>query len=135
MTSSAELLSEDWAPEPGDFSDAYSTGNATYKPKGCKRYIGAALPPDGTPTVTPSLENIDDRIIRLAFGKRDLGAKSPPLDTYRTKTEEHGVVYSATDAYIAWFHACYPRAGGRDQCKRKVSGGTDPGVGGDEITF
>lgn len=132
MSLFGERLSEDWAPGFDERCDALSTGTATYKPEGCRRYTGAPLPPHGTPTPINSLENIDERLIRLAFGKRDMGANAPPLDTYRTETQENGVVYKATDAYIAWFHACYPRAGGRDQRERPLPSSPSEGVRGAE---
>lgn len=110
-------------------------GSSIYAPSDCKRLDGPPLPPHGTPTPTRSLESIDDRIKQLQVGRRDLGGNTPPLDTYRTKTEEHGVVYQATDAYITWFHSRYPRAGGRNQCERSLPSSPSKGVGGDPVAF
>lgn len=105
-------------------ADALLHGSSTYKPKGCSRYSGAALPPNGTPTPTVSLENLNERLERLAFQPQEVGGTSrPPLETYTTTTTEHGEVYRATDEYVRWFRSRYPAAGGEDRVSR---GGTGP---------
>ena len=116
-------------------ADVLRTGNATYKPKGCSRFTGAPLPPNGTPTPTNSLENLSERLERLAFGAKPEGHNAPPLETYTTTTTEHGDVYRATDEYVRWFHAAYPKAGGADRTRRIAPRLPVKGVGGPEISF
>ena len=106
-------------------------GSATYKPKGCSRYIGAPLPPNGTPTPTHSLENLSERLERLAFGGRPEGFNSPPLETYTTTTTEHGEVVRATPEYIRWFLRAYPAAGPENRLGRATPR-PDPQGGGRE---
>ena len=116
-------------------ADVLEHGSATYKPKGCWRYTGAALPPDGTLTPTNSLENLSERLERLAFGTKPVGFNAPPLETFTTTTSEHGDVYRATDEYVRWFHAQYPKAGTTDRLSRRTSGSPTKGVGGPEVSF
>ncbi len=116
-------------------ADVLRHGSATYKPKGCWRYTGAALPPDGTPTPTHSLVNLNERLIRLAFGAKPEGHNAPPLETYTTSTAEHGDVYRATDEYVRWFHAQYPKAGGENRARRISSRLSSEGMGGPEVSF
>ena len=116
-------------------ADVLRHGNATYRPKDCSRFTGAPLPPNGTPTPTHSLENLSERLERLAFGGRPEGFNAPPLETYTTTTAEHGDVYRATDEYVRWFHAAYPKAGGEDRTRRIAPRLPTKGVGGPEISF
>jgi len=116
-------------------ADVLVHGSATYKPKECSRYTGAALPPNGTPTPIASLERLHERLERLAFGARPDGSNAPPLETYTTTTAEHGDVYRATDEYVRWFHAAYPKAGGTDRLSRRSSRLPSEGVGRPENTF
>jgi len=116
-------------------ADALLHGSSTYKPKGCSRFTGAPLPPNGTPTPTHSLENLSERLERLAFGAKPEGHNAPPLETYTTTTSEHGDVYRATDEYVRWFHAAYPKAGGADRTRRIAPRLPTKGVGGPEISF
>ena len=115
--------------------DALLYGTDTYKPKDCQRFTGACLPPNGTPTVTRNLENLSERLEHLAFGARPEGLNAPPLETYSVTTAEHGDVYRATDEYVRWFHAQYPKAGTADRLSRRASGPPTKGVGGPEIDF
>ena len=127
-----------------DFSernDALETGNATYKPAGCRRYTGTTLPPHGTPTVTSSLENLNERLERLAFGRRPVGHNAPPLETYTTTSTEHGDVVSATSAYREWFLRAYPKSRSTHPSCVPAPGpapqrvGGEEGPAGAEITF
>ncbi len=99
-------------------ADVLKHGNATYRPKDCSRFTGAPLPPNGTPTPTNSLENLSERLERLAFGGRPEGFNAPPLETYTTTTTEHGDVVSATPEYIRWFLRAYPAAGPENRLGR-----------------
>jgi hypothetical protein len=119
--------------EPG--RDALLYGTDTYKPKDCLRFTGACLPPNGTPTVIHNLENLSERLEHLAFGARPEGLNAPPLETYTTTTAEHGDVYRATDEYVRWFHAQYPKAGTADRLSRRAPSPPVKGVGGPEISF
>ena len=115
-------------------ADALLLGSSTYKPKGCSRYTGAALPPDGTPTPRHSLENLSERLEHLAFGAKPVGHNAPPLETYSVTTSEHGDVYRATDEYVRWFLSSYPKAGGENRLSRRGTGRTSQDMGG-EISF
>ena len=113
-------------------ADVLRHGSATYKPKGCSRFTGAPLPPNGTPTPTSSLENLNERLERLAFGRRPEGFNSPPLETYTTTTTENGDVVRATPEYIRWFLRAYPAAGPENRLSRASSGPPIERVGGKE---
>ena len=116
-------------------ADVLEHGSATYKPKGCSRYIGAPLPPNGTPIPTHSLENLSERLERLAFGGRPEGHNAPPMETYTTTSTEHGDVVSATPEYIRWFLRAYPGAGPENRLGRAPSRSPAPGLGGPEVSF
>jgi hypothetical protein len=120
------------SPLSRDGADALLHGSSTYKPKGCSRYTGAALPPDGTPTPSVSLERLNERLERLAFGRRPEGHNAPPLETYTTTTSEHGDVVRATPEYIRWFLRTYPAAGPENRLSRATAGPSVEGVGGEE---
>ena len=118
-------------PGSRDGADALLHGSSTYKPKDCSRYTGAALPPDGTPTPIPSLERLNERLERLAFGAKPVGHNAPPLEAYTVTTSEHGDIYHATDEYVRWFRRAYPAAGGEDRLSRAPSRPPVEGVGGE----
>ena len=116
-------------------ADVLRHGNATYRPKDCSRFTGAPLPPNGTPTPTNSLENLNERLERLAFGRRPEGFNAPPLETYTTTTTEHGDVVSATPEYIRWFLRAYPGAGPENRIGRAPYRSPAPGLGGPKVEF
>ena len=118
------------APGTRSGSDAMRLGTAHYKPAGTHRYAGPALPPNGTPTRTPSLERLNERLERLAFGGRPEGHDAPPLETYTTTPTEHGDVVRATQEYVRWFHRTYPAAGPEDRTRIPAPGPTPKGDGG-----
>jgi hypothetical protein len=111
-------------------ADVLRHGNATYRPKGCSRFTGAPLPPNGTPTPTNSLENLSERLERLAFGGRPEGHNAPPLETYTTTTTENGDVVRATPEYIRWFLRAYPAAGPENRLSRATPRPDPEGLGG-----
>ena len=111
-------------------ADVLRHGNATYRPKDCSRYIGAPLPPNGTLTPTVSLEKLNERLERLAFGRRPEGQNAPPLETYTTTATEHGDVVRATPEYIRWFLRAYPAAGPENRLSRAAPGPSIEGMGG-----
>ena len=119
-------------PGSRDGADALLLGSSTYKPRDCSRFTGAALPPGGTPTPTVSLERLNERLERLAFGARSDGSNAPPLETYTVTTSENGDVYHATDEYIRWFQRAYPAAGGTDRLSWAPSRPPVEGNGGSE---
>ena len=92
-------------------------GSAYYKPAGTRRYDGPALPPNGTPTATPSLERLNERLERLAFGGRPDGHNAPPLEAYTVTPTENGDVCRATSEYVRWFLRAYPAAGSEDRAR------------------
>ena len=111
--------------------DVLLYGNEHYKPASTRRIAGPALPPNGTPTVTHSLENIHERLERLAFpttiGTRD----APPLETYTTTATEHGDLVRATQEYVRWFHRTYPAAGPEDRARVSSPGPNPQRYGGE----
>jgi hypothetical protein len=111
-------------------ADVLKHGSATYKPKDCSRFTGAPLPPNGTPIPTVSLERLNERLERLAFGARPDGQNSPPLETYTTTATEHGDVVRATPEYIRWFLRAYPAAGPENRLSRAAPGPSIEGMGG-----
>ena len=116
-------------------ADVLRHGNATYKPKDCSRFTGAPLPPNGTPIPTHSLENLNERLERLAFGARPDGQNTPPLETYTTTATEHGDVVRATPEYIRWFLRAYPAAGPENRLGRAAPRPSVEGVGGEGKTL
>ena len=113
-------------------ADVLAHGSATYKPKGCSRYTGPPLPPNFTPTPTRSLENLNERLERLAFGRRPEGFNTPPLETYTTTTTENGDVVRATPESIRWFLRAYPAAGPENSLSRATTRSPVEGVGGEK---
>jgi hypothetical protein len=114
--------------------DVLKHGSELYKPADTRRLDGPALPPNGTPTVTPSLERLNERLERLAFGRRPEGHDAPPLETYTTTPSEHGDLVRATPEYVRWFHRTYPAAGPEDRAGVPSPSPSSEGVGG-EINF
>ena len=107
-------------------------GSAYYKPAGTRRYDGPALPPNGTPTATPSLERLNERLERLAFGGRPEGHNAPPLETYTTTPTEHGDVVRATEEYVRWFRRTYSVTGPEDRVSQPAPRAPAEGVGGEK---
>ena len=105
-------------------------GNGSYVPPDCVRLDGPALPPHGRPDVTPSLERLDERLERLAFGRRPQGHDAPPLETYTTTATEHGDVVRATEEYVRWFRRTYPAAGPEDRVSQPSPRPPSEGDGG-----
>ena len=103
-----------------------------YKALGTSRLEGPALPPNGTPTPISSLERLNERLERLAFGGRPQGHDAPPLETYTTTATEHGDVVRATPEYVRWFHRTYPAAGPEDRTRIPAPRPTPQGVGGEK---
>ena len=102
----------------------------SYRPRGTSRYDGPALPPGGSPDVRPSLEGLNERLERLAFGRRPEGHDSPPLETYTTTATENGDVVRATSEYVRWFHRTYPAAGPEDRARVPTPRPDPQGYGG-----
>ena len=115
--------------------DALEHGTSTYRPRSTNRYDGPALPPNGTPTPTTSLENINERLERLAFGRRPEGHNAPPLETYTTTPTEHGDVVRATPEYVRWFRRAYPAAGPGDAAEVPAARPDPEGYGAGGVTF
>ena len=105
-------------------------GNGSYVPPDCVRLDGPALPPHGRPDVTPSLERLDERLERLAFGRRPQGHDAPPLETYTTTATEHGDVVRATSEYVRWFRRAHPAAGPEDRVSQPTPCPAPEGYGG-----
>ena len=77
-----------------------------------------------------SLENLNERLERLAFGGRPKGHNAPPLETYTTTPTANGDVVRATQAYREWFLRAYPAAGPEDCVSQPSPGPSSEGVGG-----
>lgn len=97
--------------------------------QGCRRLSGPPLPPAGIPTVTSSLERLNERLEHLAFSPRPEGG--PPLVTYTTTPSEHGDVVRATEAYVEWFRRTYPAAGRADSARVPAPGAALEREGGE----
>jgi hypothetical protein len=119
------------APGSPSGKDALEHGTSTYRPRSTNRYDGPALPPNGTPTPISSLENINERLERLAFGRRPEGHDAPPLETYTTTPTEHGDVVRATEEYVRWFRRTYPASGPEDRVSHAPSSPPSEGKGGE----
>ena len=76
-----------------------------------------------------TLERLNERLERLAFGPRSEGHNTPPLEAYTVTPAEHGDVVSATQAYRDWFLRAYPAAGPEDCVSRPAPGPAPKGVG------
>ena len=90
-------------------------GNSVDKLSAAFRLEGPALPPNGTPTRTRSLEKLNERLEHLAFGRRPEGFDPPPLETYTTTATEYGDVVRATEEYVRWFRRTYSVTGPEDR--------------------
>ena len=110
--------------------DALLHGTAFYRPRNTNRYDGPALPPNGTPTPTTSLENLNERLERLAFGGRPVGHDAPPLETYTTEASTYGDVVRATPEYVRWFQRTYPAARSADSARVPAPNPDPQGEGG-----
>ena len=117
-------------------SDVFELGTPIYRPRGTNRYDGPALPPNGSPDVRPSLERLNERLERLAFGGRPEGHNAPPLEAYTVTPSEHGDVVRATSEHVRWFLRANPAAGPEDRARVPTprtppegAGGPGPGPG------
>ena len=104
-------------------------GPVNYVPAGTRRLDGPALPPGGRPDAVAGLEQLNERLERLAFGRRPEGHDAPPLETYTTTPTEHGDVVRATPEYVRWFHRTYPAAGPEDRARVPAPRPAAEGVG------
>lgn len=110
--------------------DALLLGTAFYRPRNTNRYEGPALPPNGIPTATTSLENLNERLERLAFGGRPSGHVAPPLETYTATPSAYGDVVRATPEYVRWFQRTYPAAGSANSARVPAPSPDPQGEGG-----
>ena len=77
------------------------------------------------------IRHLDERLERLAFPTQEVIAQGrAPLETYTTTTSEHGDIYRATDAYVAWLRSRIPGYGGLDRVTRATPGGETTEDGG-----
>ena len=113
----------------GDSGGPYLS-NGKYCAAGINRLEGPALAPGINPDIRPSLERLNERLERLAFGRRPEGHDSPPLETYTTTSTEHGDVVRATSEYVRWFHRTYSAAGPEDRVSQPTPRPASEGVGG-----
>ena len=112
--------------------DALKHGTPFYAPRGTHRLDGPALPPNGTPTRTSSLERLNERLEALAFREHLGGQDGPPLETYTVAPTEHGDVCRATPEYVRWFHRTYPAAGPEDRARMPAPRPSLKGDGGEK---
>ena len=65
------------------------------------------------------IRHLEERLERLAFPAEEVIRDGrAPLETYTTTTSEHGDIYRATDAYVAWLRSRVPGYGGLDRVTR-----------------
>ena len=72
-------------------------------------------------------EQIDEQVIRCAFGKRS--GDAPPLTTYRTTSGEHGQIYAASSEFVDRLRRKIDGYGECSSCPGPASGGPAPGNG------
>ena len=124
----------------GTFTAASNRGAATsrpiadgFAPSDCKRVSGPHTPPPGTPTPIHGIRHLEERLERLAFPTEEVLANGrAPLETCTITPGEHGDVYRATDAYVAWLRSRVPGYGGVDRVTRAPSRPSTEEVGGIE---
>ena len=86
--------------------------------------------PDGTES-PGGIYDLEGRLERLAFPSEEVLARGrAPLETYTTTSTEHGDVYRATDAYVAWLRSRVPGYGGLDRIARATPDRETPEDGG-----
>ena len=79
------------------------------------------------------IRHLEERLERLAFPAEEVIRDGrAPLETYTTTTSEHGDIYRATDAYVAWLGSRLPGYGGLDRVSRAPSRPALEAVGGVE---
>ena len=115
-------------------TDATSRPDAAgFAPKGCRRLDGPTSPPPGTPMPIHGIRHLEERLERLAFPAEEVIRDGrAPLETYTTTTSEHGDIYRATDAYVAWLGSRLPGYGGLDRVSRAPTRPSLEEVGGIE---
>ena len=75
--------------------------------------------------------DLEGRLERLAFPSEEvLKQDRAPLETYTTETSEHGDVYRATDAYVAWLGTRVPGYGADRRCAGPPARSTNQEDGG-----
>ena len=112
--------------------DAMLHGTPHYRPKSTNRYDGPALPPNGSPDPRRGLEDLNERLETLAFGRRSEGHVAPPLETYTITSTEYGDVVSATPEYVRWFLRTNPKSGPEDRVSQPTPRPSSKGHGGTE---
>ena len=82
------------------------------------------------------IRHLEERLERLAFPAEEVIRDGrAPLETYTTTTSEHGDIYRATDAYVAWLGSRLPGYGGLDRVSRAPTRPSLEEVGGiDRVT-
>ena len=124
----------------GTFTAASNKGAATsrpiadgFAPSDCRRVCGPHTPPPGTPTPIHGITHLEERIERLAFPTEEVIASGrAPLETCTITPGEHGDLYRATDAYVAWLRSRVPGYGGVDRVTRAPSRPSTEEMGGIE---
>ena len=108
-------------------------GVATSCNAGSMRLEGpASIPTDPTETTGPGgIYDLEGRLERLAFPSEEvLKQDRAPLETYTTTSTEHGDIYRATDAYVAWLRTRVPGYGADGRCPGPPTRPTNQEVGG-----
>ena len=79
------------------------------------------------------IRHLEERLERLAFPAEEVLAEGrAPLETYTVTSGEHGDVYRATDAYVAWLGSRIPGYGGSDRITRATPSRQASSSGGSE---
>lgn len=78
------------------------------------------------------IRHLEERLERLAFPTEEVLANGrAPLETCTITPSEHGDVYRATDAYVAWLRSRVPGYGGVDRVSRAPSRPSTEEMGGE----
>lgn len=102
-------------------------------PRDCTRIEGPTTPPPGTPTPIHGITDLDGRLERLAFPTEAASTEGrAPIETCTITPGEHGDVYRATDAYVAWLGSRIPGYGGSDRITRAAPSRQASSPGGSE---
>ena len=76
------------------------------------------------------IRHLEERLERLAFPTEEVLRQDAPLETYTTTPSEHGDIYRATDAYVAWLGTRVPGYGADRRCAGPPTRSTDQEMGG-----
>jgi len=104
-----------------------------YAPRDCRRISGPTTPPPGAPAPAHGITDLEGRLERMAFPTEETIADGrAPLETCSITPGEHGDIYRATDAYVAWLRSRIPGYGGLDRVTRAPARVAAEAMGGEQ---